>query len=184
MTLAHAIMALLVEYPYSGYDLSKELNDCVNCFWTASHQQIYSELAKLESKSWVISKAFHQENRPDKKLYFLTEQGRQHLIEWIFQPSIITGIKEDLLVKTLVGYLVPHEIILRELETRCQFHLEKLAFLQSQEQEILLNFQKLSPETKFHYLILRRGIHYHTGWIAWCGEALQLLITSNHKNSS
>jgi DNA-binding PadR family transcriptional regulator len=113
MTLAHAIMALLVEYPYSGYDLSKELNDCVNCFWTASHQQIYSELAKLESKSWVISKAFHQENRPDKKLYFLTEQGRQHLIEWIFQPSIITGIKEDLLVKTLVGYLVPHEIILR-----------------------------------------------------------------------
>lgn len=49
MALAHAIMAFIADHPYSGYDLSKELENSIGCYWMASYQQVYRELAKLES---------------------------------------------------------------------------------------------------------------------------------------
>ncbi len=177
MALAYAILSQLANRSYSGYELAKELDgdSSVGCFWIATHQQIYRELAKLESQGWVSSETIRQEGRPDKKLYFLTDLGYKQLIEWILQPSKLAPIKEDLLVKTFAGYLVPRQIILQQLNRRRQIHQEKLSFLQDKEQQSFQNLEKLSLETKFRYLMLRRSIRYHADWVAWCDEALQLL---------
>ncbi len=79
MALAHAILALLVNCPQSGYDLTKNFEQSVGCFWKATHQQIYRELAKLESQGWVQPQTVVQEGRPDKKVYGITPSGQQHL---------------------------------------------------------------------------------------------------------
>ncbi len=175
MALAHAILAFLAVCPCSGYGLAKEFDGSVGCFWEATHQQIYRELAKLEDRGWVSSETIPQEGRLDKKLYHLTELGQKQLAEWIAQPTEPTPTREDLLVKTFVAYLVPPQIIVKELERRRQTHLEKLSIYQDKEQRYYKNPQELSPEAKLRYLILRRGIRYHADWVAWCDEALQLL---------
>ena len=50
MALAHTILTLLLEKPYSGYDISKCFEDGISCYWNASQQQIYRELTKIEKE--------------------------------------------------------------------------------------------------------------------------------------
>ena len=175
MALTHAILSALLDYPCSGYDLAKRFDGSVGFFWKATHQQIYRELTKLEDQGWVSPQTVHQEGRPDKKLYCITEQGKEQLKEWIAQPSEVSPIKEDLLVKLFAGYLVPSPTILAELERHRIQHQERLSIYQNIEQEYFQNPETFSIEQKFRYLTLRSGIRYETEWLAWCDEALELL---------
>ncbi|SRR5579883_1260396 len=171
MALAHAILALLVNCPQSGYDLTKNFEQSVGCFWKATHQQIYRELAKLESQGWVQPQTVVQEGRPDKKVYGITPSGQQHLAEWITQHCDTMPIKEELLVKVFVGALVPVPVIRQQLSHHRQIHVQQLEHYQQMATEFQ-HSPALSLEAKFQYLVLRRGIRYETDWIEWCDEAL------------
>ncbi|MBD2128670.1 PadR family transcriptional regulator [Microcoleus sp. ZQ-A2] len=175
MAIAHAILVSLIECSASGYDLGKRFESSVGFFWKATHQQIYRELTKLEEQGWISAEVIAQENRPDKKLYSVTELGKQQLIEWMVQPGEPTPIKDDLLVKIFAGYLAPKETILTELERHRQLHQERLKIYQDIEHEFCQNLQSLSQANKFHYLTLRKGIGYEMDWITWCDEAIELL---------
>ncbi|MBV8886789.1 MAG: PadR family transcriptional regulator [Chroococcidiopsidaceae cyanobacterium CP_BM_RX_35] len=182
MALAHAILVSLMDSLYTGYDLAKQFDSSVGFFWKASHQQIYHELAKLEASGWVSAEIVPQEGRPDKKLYQVTELGEQQLIEWLKKPCELSPTKDELLVKLRAGYLIPLPEIMEELERHRQIHQKKLSLFQELERRIASNPQKLPPNAKFRYLILRRGIHYETDWLAWCDEVIQVL--GNDKTNS
>lgn len=175
MAIAHAILVSLIERPASGYDLGKRFESSVGFFWKATHQQIYRELTKLEELGWITAEVIAQENRPDKKLYSVTELGKRQLIEWMVQPGELAPVKDDLLVKIFAGYLAPRETILQEIERHCQLHQERLKTYQEIEQQFFQTPQSLSQPDKFRYLTLRKGIGYETDWIAWCNEAIKLL---------
>ncbi|MBD2119922.1 PadR family transcriptional regulator [Trichocoleus sp. FACHB-262] len=175
MSLAHAILVLLTDCPQSGYDLAKQFDGSVGFFWQASHQQIYRELGKLEAQQWVEVEAIAQAGRPDKKLYHVTELGKQQLINWMGQASDPSPTREALLVKMFSGNLVPRAVILQELERRRDLHAKQLAFYRSIEEQHFANPQALPIEAQFRYLTLRKGIGYEADWLAWCEEAMQLL---------
>jgi len=175
MALAHALMASLMESPCSGYDLSKRFDGSVGFFWNATQQQIYRELAKLEDQGWISPQTISQQGRPDKKLYSVTDFGRKQLIEWITQPCEPAPMKNELLVKVFVGYLVPREILVKELEHHREAHLKRLSVYRDIEQQHFHQSEPLSVEDKFVYLTLRRGIRLEADSIAWCEEAIELL---------
>jgi len=181
MALVHAILAALVAQPCSGYDLRKQFEGSVGFFWKASFQQIYRELTKLEEQGLLAAQAVQQENRPDKKIYSVTEAGKDYLRQWIAQPSVASAIKDDLLVKLFVGYLVPQPTILGELEQHRQQHLEQLSVYQAIEQQYFQHPETCSLEYRFQYMTLRNGIHYETEWLAWCDEAIQFLRENSGK---
>ncbi len=176
MALAHAILAVLVHQPRSGYDLTKHFERSIGFFWNASHQQIYRELAKLEVQNWIAAEAIAQEGRPDKKLYHLTPLGQQHLTQWITEPCEAVAMKDDLLVKVFVGSLVSASAIAKELARHRQLHSEKLATYKTIQQEYFQAPQQLSGVDLFPYLTLRRGIRHEQEWIDWCNEALELIV--------
>ncbi len=53
MSLKHSLLALLSREAKTGYELSKDVGGSTGFFWTATHQQIYRDLAELERKGWV-----------------------------------------------------------------------------------------------------------------------------------
>jgi DNA-binding PadR family transcriptional regulator len=175
MALSHAILALLLGSPRSGYDLAKEFDQSVNFFWRATHQQIYRELAKLEEQEWVSTEAIAQTGRPDKKLYSITETGKIHLTQWLTHASEVMPIKEELLVKLWAGRLTDPLTIIEEVKRHRQFHHDKLATFQTIEQQYYPQLSDLSINQTYQYLVLRRGIRYETDYIAWCDEVLELL---------
>lgn len=181
MALVHAILAVLVEEPCSGYDLRKRFEGSVGFFWKASFQQIYRELSKLEEQGLLEAQEVQQESRPDKKIYSVTEAGRQFLREWIAQPAEMGPIKDDLLVKLFAGMLVSKETIRKELEHHRQQHRERLATYQMIEQNYFQNVEEASGDRQFQYLTLRYGIRSEIEWLNWCEEVMQFLDT--HLNS-
>ncbi|OYQ67034.1 PadR family transcriptional regulator [Pseudanabaena sp. SR411] len=173
MTLSHAIATILLQSPHTGYDVGKEFDEKVSCYWQATSQQIYRELAKMQEKGLVEVENVPQLNRPDKKLYSLTESGKQELMAWITEPSEPTAIRESLLVKVRAGYIVPDEILIEEIKRRKKLHQQKLAYYHSMESEI--NIAELTRPQRHMYLTLRCGIRYETSWIEWCDEAIEQL---------
>ncbi|MEH2453806.1 PadR family transcriptional regulator [Nostoc sp.] len=175
MALAHAILAALVDASCSGYDLAKRFDGSVGFFWSASHQQIYRELSKLEDQGWISSESIVQAGRPDKKLYRVTDLGEQQLKEWIAQPCEPTAIKDNLLVKIFAGHIASNQMILAELQRHQKAHLKKLSTYKDLEQECFQNPQELLESAKFQYLTLLNGITYETHWLAWCDQVIQTI---------
>ena len=101
--------------------------------------------------------------------------GKQQLCQWITEPEDMAAIKDDLLIKLYVGHLVPSETMLAKLETHRQKHQQRLAIYQEIKSQNCQNPQSLSKTLKFQYMTLLRGIHYETGWLAWCDEIILLL---------
>ena len=50
MSLPHAILTALLEKPSSGLELTRRFDRSIGYFWSATHQQIYRELGKLEAE--------------------------------------------------------------------------------------------------------------------------------------
>ncbi len=175
MAIAHAILVSLVNTPASGYELAKQFEASVGFFWKATYQQIYRELTKLEDLGSISAQVIAQETRPDKKLYSVTELGKQQLIEWMNVECEPAVIKDDLLVKIFAGYLIPEQKLIEELEHHRQIHAQKLKAYQDIEQQCFPTPQTLPHQQKFQYLTLRKGIGYETDWITWCEEAIELL---------
>ena len=78
-TLGYALLGLLAREQLSGYDLAQKLKMPVGFFWTARHSQIYPELARLEREGLVTFHEVPQRGKPDKKIYSLTEAGREEV---------------------------------------------------------------------------------------------------------
>ncbi|MGB7085431.1 MAG: PadR family transcriptional regulator [Phormidesmis sp.] len=174
MALSYAILAALTNQPCSGYDLVKRFNRSVECFWSASHQQIYKALSKLEEDEQISSEKIEQENRPNKKLYTVTDAGRQHLQQWIGEQDAIAPLKSELLIKLSVGHTVPTDTLLQTLQTYYDQHREKLKSYQIVSKQYA-QVPQLSRESQFQYLALRAGIRQQLAWIAWCEEAMGFL---------
>ncbi len=175
MGLSQAILTCLIDAPHSGYDLSKVFSESVGYFWQASQQQIYRELGKLEAAGLIVSEVIPREGRLDKKVYSITEQGKQHLIEWMHKPSEPDIIRENLLVKIFSGGLVPVDVLIEDVASYRKIHLDKLITYQEIEKERCPYPQEVNKEDKLRNLVLKAGIKYEQAWIEWCDEALEVL---------
>ena len=171
MALSHAILTLLSEAAYSGYDLSRRFEDVVSCFWKAHYQQIYRELANMEHLGWVEPEVIPQKGKPDKKLYRITETGRKELAAWFASPCSPSPLREDLLVKVLAGALMPRAVLIQQIQEQRSLHQSQLNRYQEQEQAFA-QIRYPGETLKFRYFTLRRGIRYEADWIEWCDEVL------------
>lgn len=174
MALAHTILTVLSEQPSSGYDINKRFEDSVSCYWKASQQQIYRELAKLEKQGWVTFELQPQVGKPDKKIYATTEAGQQELRRWYQEPTEPAPIREDLLVKVLGGAALPNDVLIQEIQRRRQVHRAQLQRYQAMETCYQV-CERPSRHEKYRYLTLRRGLRYEQDWIDWCDEVLEML---------
>lgn len=178
MALSHALLATLHDSPLSGYDLAKRFDGSVGFFWSATHQQIYRELSKLEEQGYATVLVVEQSSRPDKKIYTTTAAGRDYLREWIAKPDKPPAFKDDLMVKLFAGDLVESSVMLGELRHHYAQHQKLLATYKMVEQRAFPDTSQLSLKRKYQYLTLRRGITLENEWLAWYAEAIELLSDS------
>lgn len=175
MSLKHAILVLLETEPSSGYELVKHFKQSLGYFWNAKHQQVYLQLKKLTEDQLVTFQAHNQEDKPDKKVYQITDLGREELKAWINQPVKPNKINDALLVKLYGGHLTSKEELMTELNGHIDSHQKTL--------DELINIEKtyltLSDKKRAHYLLpymtLRRGIIGEKAWLEWAEEVVQAI---------
>jgi DNA-binding PadR family transcriptional regulator len=174
MALAHTILTVLCEREASGYDISKQFEETMACYWTASQQQIYRELGRIERNGWARCQVVPQQGKPDRKVYAITEAGRQELRQWAAEPSMPTPIREDLLVKVLGGPYADPEQLVAEVRRRRAVHAGQLASYREKE-ALVHSHPDLPLQEQYRYLTLRRGILFEQEWICWCDEVIAFL---------
>jgi DNA-binding PadR family transcriptional regulator len=99
MALRHAVLAALLEGEASGYELSKRFDVSVANFWSATPQQLYRELERLESGGLLDARLVEQRRRPNKRVFSLTDAGRDELYAFTTQPTRPMAMRDDLVVK-------------------------------------------------------------------------------------
>src|SRR3954451_298790 len=99
MALRHAVLAALLEGEASGYQLSKRFDVSVANFWSATPQQLYRELERLETDGLVRARLVEQRRRPNKRVFTLTAGGRQELHHFTSEPARPTALRDDLALK-------------------------------------------------------------------------------------
>ncbi len=113
MALEHALLVALCEQPASGLDLTKRFGRSIGFFWSATHQQIYRVLGRMDGDGWVSVEAVAQEGRPDKKVYAVTELGRAALADWLAQPTDTQSLRPTTLLSSGPSLELDQYLVLR-----------------------------------------------------------------------
>ncbi len=109
-SLEYKLLGLLSRKPMSGYDLTSLLKQRFVPFGQISHTQIYPALVGLEQKGLVRYYIVDQQAvRPNKKVYELTEEGREALRQWVESPTPLGISYGDFFLKAFSLWLADPE---------------------------------------------------------------------------
>ncbi len=175
MALEHAILVSLAEKAGSGYELTRRFDKSIGHFWTATHQQVYRVLARMEADGWVAATVVEQDGRPDKKVYELTGDGRAELAEWIAQPAAPEMARSDLAVKIRGAAFGDPAAVAREVARHRAVHAERLDAYLANEKHEFPDPTRLRGQRLHQWLVLRGGIALERNMIDWYDDVLAAL---------
>lgn len=171
-TLGYAILGLLAREELSGYDLMGLMKERVGFFWQARHSQIYPELARLEGDGLVTHRLIEQRERPDKKVYRITDSGLATLKEWISKSPVRRVPRDEMVLKAYSLWLIePDEALtlFREQEHEHEEQLREYEKIETwMENEWTENLRRADSSEFASYAALRRGMIYERGYVEWC----------------
>jgi DNA-binding PadR family transcriptional regulator len=179
MALQDALLAALSNGESSGYDLAKSFDVTVANFWTATPQQLYRELDRMQSAGLIEARLVEQEKRPNKRMFSLTAAGRGALHDFTARSPRPTAIRDELLVQVDAMELGDGDAVRSHLEDRLAASRQKLEryerdrgfFLAGRSEEVYLAEEKRLGR----YLTLARGIAFEQENVRWCELALKVL---------
>ncbi len=180
-TLDYVILAGLLRKPRSGYDLTRWMERETSHFFAIGHSSIYPALARMQREGLVRFEVVPSEHGPERKVYSVTQAGREALLSWAAQPAAERQVRDEQLVKALCYGFLPKERALARLREEKAGHEEKLALYEEFERglEVELREGRISREAYLGTLLtLRRGMGVERSYVAWCEEAAKTIISS------
>ena len=179
MSLRDAVLAALLEGESSGYDLAKDFDASVANFWMATPQQLYRELDRLAEQGLIGARVVHQERRPNKRMFSLTEAGREAIKEFTGRAPKPSVIRDELMVKVQAAEAGNVQAVRDFIAEQLQWATAKLQRYERLrarildgrgEDEYLAQAQRVGP-----YLTLMRGISFEQENIRWAERALTII---------
>lgn len=106
MSMAHAILGLLVEGERHGYEIATTLTERIGG-GPYNSGQVHQALGLLEGRGWALSRENEVLNRT-RRLYRITAAGRAEFLSWLERPmSIGRPIRDEMVVK--MSFLAEHD---------------------------------------------------------------------------
>ena len=106
MDIQFAILGLLNRQSLSGYDLKKIIADSDVFYWSGNNNQIYNSLVALHKSGLVTQEIVSQESLPNKKIYSITEAGREKLRTWLLSPPELPEFRDNFLIHLALSELL------------------------------------------------------------------------------
>ncbi|WP_323845774.1 PadR family transcriptional regulator [Microbulbifer magnicolonia] len=175
MSLRYAVLTLLDIEPGSGYDLKRRFERSVSHFWSASHQQMYRELHRLHDEGLLDCAEQPQEGKPDKKVYSLTDSGREALREWVQRPAPAQKIREPFLIQLFAGHHLSRDQARDAVQRQLDEHRALLDSYLEQNERVLNSDSELQERYWLAHQTLLLGIEAERTWIAWAERMLREL---------
>lgn len=179
MALRHAVLAVLLGGEFSGYQLAKVFDTGVANFWYAAPQQLYAELTKLERTGLVEGRLVIQLDRPNKRVYTVTEAGVAELSRFAEAEAKPAVIRDDLLVKVHAVDRTGASAVVVRLEERAVQAAAKVELFDGtlralrgdlDEDTFLATGDRIGP-----YLTCLRGRRFEQENLDWCRRSSDLI---------
>ena len=170
MALEHALLVSLSERPASGLDLTRRFDRSIGFFWSATHQQIYRVLARMEADDWVRSEVVAQTGRPDKKMYAVAPAGAEELARWLAAPAPAESFRSEVAVRLRGASYGDRRAVLAQVEALLADHRTRLAHYEHLAERDFPEPDRLSGHDLDVYLVLRGGIRLEQFWVGWLTE--------------
>jgi PadR family transcriptional regulator AphA len=124
------LLGVLSLGPAHGYDLCAELRERLGEIWTLRASHIYALLAGLEKDGLVSHERIDQENRPAKKVFRITPEGRKLFSAWITSPvSNVRDVRLEFFAKLYFARLESHEVAAKLIDDQlrvCRRNVKRL----------------------------------------------------------
>jgi len=175
MALEHALLVALRERPSAGLELSRRFERSFGHFWSATHQQIYRVLGRMEADGWVAAEVVGQRGKPDKKVYAVTAAGRAELHRWLAAPTADAPVRSDLAVKLRGASFGDRAAVLTSVRDSIAEHRTRLDhYTALMKRDYPDGAEGLDGLALDQYLVLRGGVLLEEGQLAWLTEYLDI----------
>ena len=184
--LKHGILGLLNYSDMTGYMIMEVFRDSLNYFWNAQTSQIYRELQNLKKQGWVSDIGIELAGKPDKKLFSITESGREELHRWLAEEDTGIDTRSPLLMRTFFRGEMPVD--------------ENIAFFErvkAQSDEFLTHIQEPNGKAGFYEnainepmkalywkMTIEYGVMYMKMIKEWSEKCISELEAMNNESSA
>ena len=186
MSLNYAVLGFLSFKSLSGYELKKAFDQSVQHFWPADQSQIYRTLSQLMKQGLVEQEVLPREDRLDKKLYHITEDGRSQLHQWLAEPLAERPFREPFLIQIFFSGLLSDQEVLVLLQHELELIEARLQIYES----MIANanaVMEASPDrraTFYSSLTLEFGLESDRAYASWLQGVIQRVNQGNYSLNS
>ena len=169
----YVILGLLSHEDLTGYEIKKRMDTSLKYFWGASYGSIYPALSDLVERG-LANKRDGAENKRNKIIYSITEEGRKYLKEWLQMPAE----KDELRYETSLKLFFGNEGGVLQAISHIDAFQEKiegeLPYLIGAADTLRKNID-VDDTHKYYLLTVEFGIKAYRAYLEWCEEAKEIL---------
>ena len=172
--LRYAILGILNRKEMTGYDLSKEFQGSLSEFWSAKHSQIYPELKALTEEKLITYKTEITGTVLEKKLYFITKEGKEELLKWESSSfKIPSSSKDEFKLQLFFSDCISNQERIQLLKNQLDQHQKLLDHLKDN----LSQFSEIPPKNEIdfsNYMVLLGAILREESTCNWLSTCMDL----------
>jgi len=172
----YALLGILNLYPMSGYDLKKFCDQVVAQFWNENYAHIYPVLRELEKEGLATTRTAQTAGRPVKRIYSITEKGKQELKDWLLQPVEGPPRRYEFILKLFFSADIPVEHLVNVIQHDKEANQKALEIYGRSEKEAREGITDENEKSrKLILMTISCGRYNSEAMVKWCDETLEIL---------
>jgi len=176
--MRNTLLALLADGTAHGYELKQAVEQTFgDAFPPLNIGQIYSTLGRLERDGLVVSLHVAQAGRPDKKVYDLTDAGREEVRRWLDEPVSGPRLKDEFFTKLVLARLPGVARLNDGIDPRTLIARQRRDYLQAMRdlQQLLLKQDRSRGDQGTAALLIEGAILHLEADLKWLDVCEQRL---------
>jgi len=170
MDIKTVCLGMLTDGEASGYDMKKCFESSFGHFFPAGYGSIYPALSTLARNGLVEFELVPQDGKPNRKVYTITEKGREALLEGLANPNPSHKLRSEFLATAWFAHLMSDE----QINTVVKNKLGEIdEFLEMIEQFQAESCPGIGPGAQF---VAGYGKHMASAFKQYVEENRQLLV--------
>ena len=177
MSLPHTLLGLLNYHPATGYEIKAAFEQSVHFFWNATLPQIYRTLNNMEEQGWLAVTVEHQDGKPSRKVYRVTDSGGEEFRRWLAEPPEVIQPRSPMLIKVFFGKQMDPDDLKRLLAQWRDHHCQLLKKYE-EVLPVIQHYQGLTgagEDARYWAMTLDFGRRHAQMVVEWCGSTIDSL---------
>ena len=179
-------LGVLTQGEASGSDIKKQFEQVFSYFYVASFGSIYPALTQLTQEGLVVCREESQPNRPDRKVYALTDAGRERLVQVLQSTPPRHRIRSEFYALLHFAHLLPAERIGELIDERIADVNRTIAEIENMQARLDEEDCALEPAQRFEIALALHTLRAHRDFIVRHGRSLleETRSRESHSRSS